>query len=213
MDLIIFDCDGTLVDSEYLCNLALQQQLAELGIDSDAEELMALYRGVKLNVILTSLESEFDTRFPDSFIPDYRLKVKHLFEQHLKANEGVKDLLASLKTPFCVASSAPRDKIEQALQVAGLAQYFNDNIFSSYEIDSWKPEPGIFLHAAKKMKVEPAQCYVVEDSLVGLQAANGAKMQSIYYAPMLKDKHPLATIQIKHMAEIINIIKYAQSKQ
>ena len=158
MDLIIFDCDGTLVDSEYLCNLALQQQLAELGIDSDAEELMALYRGVKLNVILTSLESEFDTRFPDSFIPDYRLKVKHLFEQHLKANEGVKDLLASLKVPFCVASSAPRDKIEQALQVTGLAQYFNSNIFSSYEIDSWKPEPGIFLHAAKKMNVEPAQC-------------------------------------------------------
>ena len=213
MDLIIFDCDGTLVDSEYLCNLALQQQLAELGIDSDAEELMALYRGVKLNVILTSLESEFDTRFPDSFIPDYRLKVKHLFEQHLKENEGVKDLLASLKVPFCVASSAPRDKIEQALQVTGLAQYFNSNIFSSYEIDSWKPEPGIFLHAAKKMNVEPAQCYVVEDSLVGLQAANGAKMKSVYYAPTLEEKHPLASVQIKHMTEIINIIKYGQSKQ
>ncbi len=210
MDLIIFDCDGTLVDSEYLCNLALQQQLAELGIDSDAEELMALYRGVKLNVTLTSLESEFDTRFPNSFIPDYRLKVKHLFEQHLKANEGVKDLLASLKIPFCVASSAPREKIEKALQVTGLAQYFNDNIFSSYEIDSWKPEPGIFLHAAKTMNVEPAQCYVVEDSLVGLQAANGAKMKSIYYAPRLEEKHPLASVQIKHMTEVINVIKYSQ---
>jgi len=206
MGLIIFDCDGTLVDSEFLCNLALQQQLAELGIDSDAEELMALYRGVKLNVILTSLASEFDITFPSSFIPDYRLKVKHLFELHLEANEGVEDLLASLTIPFCVASSAPREKIEQALQVTGLAKYFKDNIFSSYDIDCWKPEPGIFLHAAKNMQVDPDKCYVVEDSLVGLQAANGAKMKSIYYAPTLEDKHPLASLQIKHMSELMRII-------
>ena len=206
MDLIIFDCDGTLVDSEFLCNLALQQQLAELGIDSDAEELMALYRGVKLNVTLTSLESEFDTSFPETFIPDYRLKVKHLFEHHLKANDGVKALLNSLTIPFCVASSAPREKIDQALEVTGLAPYFNDNIFSSYDIDTWKPEPGIFLHAAKKMNTDPARCFVVEDSLVGLQAANGAKMKSIYYAPTLVDKHPLASVQIKHMSELIALL-------
>lgn len=206
MDLIIFDCDGTLVDSEFLCNLALQQQLAELGIDSDAEELMALYRGVKLNVTLTSLASEFDISFPENFIPDYRLKVKHLFELHLKANEGVKALLSSLTIPFCVASSAPREKIEQALAVTGLAEFFKDNIFSSYDIDTWKPEPGIFLHAAKKMNADPARCFVVEDSLVGLQAANGAKMKCIYYAPTLDDKHPLASIQIKHMSELMALL-------
>ncbi|WP_298941603.1 HAD-IA family hydrolase [uncultured Psychromonas sp.] len=206
MDLIIFDCDGTLVDSEFLCNLALQQQLAELGIDSDAEELMALYRGVKLNVTLTSLASEFDISFPENFIPDYRLKVKHLFELHLKANEGVKALLSSLTIPFCVASSAPREKIKQALAVTGLAEFFKDNIFSSYDIDTWKPEPGIFLHAAKKMNADPARCFVVEDSLVGLQAANGAKMKCIYYAPTLDDKHPLASIQIKHMSELMALL-------
>jgi len=89
MDLIIFDCDGTLVDSEFLCNLALQQQLAEFGIDSEAEKLMAKYRGVKLNVTLDSLESKFETTFPSSFIPDYRLKVGRLFDQHLKASAGV----------------------------------------------------------------------------------------------------------------------------
>ena len=206
MDLIIFDCDGTLVDSEFLCNLALQQQLAELGIDSDAEELMALYRGVKLNVTLTSLASEFDISFPETFISDYRLKVKHLFELHLKANEGVKALLSSLTIPFCVASSAPREKIKQALAVTGLAEFFKDNIFSSYDIDTWKPEPGIFLHAAKKMNADPARCFVVEDSLVGLQAANGAKMKCIYYAPTLDDKHPLASIQIKHMSELMALL-------
>ena len=208
MDLIIFDCDGTLVDSEFLCNLALQQQLAEFGINSDAEELMAMYRGVKLNVTLSCLESEFKMTFPSSFIPDYRLKVRHLFDQQLKANVGVDELLASLTIPFCVASSAPRAKIEHALKVTGLAKYFvSENIFSSYEIDSWKPEPDIFLHAAKTMKFEPAQCCVIEDSLVGLQAANAAKMKSVYYAPELLDKNPFASVQIQHMSELMDSIK------
>jgi len=208
MDLIIFDCDGTLVDSEFLCNLALQQQLAEFGINSDAEELMAMYRGVKLNVTLSCLESEFKMTFPSSFIPDYRLKVRYLFDQHLKANVGVDELLASLTIPFCVASSAPRAKIEHALKVTGLAKYFvSENIFSSYEIDSWKPEPDIFLHAAKTMKFEPAQCCVIEDSLVGLQAANAAKMKSVYYAPELLDKNPFASVQIQHMSELMDSIK------
>ena len=210
MDLIIFDCDGTLVDSEFLCNLGLQQQLAEFGIDFEAEKLMAKYRGVKLNVTLDSLESKFETTFPSSFIPDYRLKVGRLFDQHLKACAGVDELLASLTIPFCVASSAPRAKIEHALQVTGLTKYFTSgNVFSAYEIDSWKPEPDIFLHAAKTMGFEPAQCCVIEDSVVGLQAANAAKMKCIYYAPEspsdVLDNKPLASMKIKHMSELMDI--------
>lgn len=212
MDLIIFDCDGTLVDSEYLGNLALQQQLAEIGLESDAEQLLAVYRGVKLDVTLTSLESKFQTTFPDTFVTEYRLKVRSLFDQHLKANPGVAELLALLTVPFCVASSAPRAKIEHALQVTELAKYFSsENIFSSYEIDSWKPEPDIFLHAAKSMGFEPEQCCVIEDSPVGLQAANAAKMNCVYYYPEhaseLLGKNPLASVQIKHMSELMDIAR------
>jgi len=206
MKLIIFDCDGTLVDSEFLCHLCMQQQLAEVGFTYPDAELIKNYRGVKLNLTIASLETKFNTTFPASFETEYRIKVAHLFDQQLKASAGVAELLASLTIPFCVASSGPRKKIEHALQVTGLAKYFGNNIFSSYDIGSWKPEPGIFLHAANMMKTDPADCYVIEDSVVGLQAANSAKMTSVYYAPDDSDKNALASIQIQHMSELLGKI-------
>jgi len=207
MKLIIFDCDGTLVDSEVLCNLALQQQLAEYDIEYSAAELMATYRGVKLDVTMASLAEKFNTTFPVTFEAEYRIKVGLLFDKRLTACDGVAELLASLTIPFCVASSGPRKKIEHALQVAGLDTFFGDNIFSSYEVGSWKPEPDIFLHAAKMMNTDPADCYVIEDSVVGLQAANSAKMTSVYYAPETSIKNPIATIQIQHMDELMSYIR------
>ncbi|WP_254869334.1 HAD hydrolase-like protein [Vibrio diazotrophicus] len=150
MKLVIFDCDGTLVDSELLCNLALEQQLAQIGVKSTAKELLGQYRGAKLAVILSSLESDFSISLPASFEQEYRDKVNALFEQHLTPNIGVKEVLESLSIPYCIASSAPRNKIEKALKVTGLDKYFEHNIYSSYEVGSWKPEPDLFLHAAKK---------------------------------------------------------------
>ena len=202
MELIIFDCDGTLVDSEFLCNLAMELQLAEMGFKVDATELTIEYRGVSLTKIMSSLEARLSTTFPSDFEAQYRLKVSSLFEQHLKPNEGVIELIESLTIPFCIASSGPRQKIEHALKVTGLDKYFKDNIFSAHEVGSWKPEPGLFLHAAKTMQVDPANCYVVEDSLVGLQAANNAKMTCVYYAPEETEKSPLASLQVKHMSEL-----------
>lgn len=187
MKLVIFDCDGTLVDSEFLCNLALEHQLAELGVKSDANALLSKYRGGKLATIMSSLETEFSIFLPKSFEADYRLKVNNLFDEHLVANDGVKEVLTSLSILFCIASSAPRAKIERALNVTGLAKFFDKNIYSSYEVGSWKPEPDLFLHAAQMMGVESHKCCVVEDSLLGLQAANRAKMKSIYYAHRVSD--------------------------
>ncbi|TEW51897.1 HAD family hydrolase [Psychromonas algicola] len=203
MELIIFDCDGTLVDSEFLCNLAMEQQLAEMGFKVDAAELTIEYRGVSLAKIMSSLEARLATTFPSNFETEYRLKVLSLFDEHLKPNEGVVELIESLTIPFCIASSGPRKKIEHALKVTGLDKYFKDNIFSAHEVGSWKPDPGLFLHAAETMKVDPANCYVVEDSLVGLQAANNAKMKCVYYAPEETEKSPLASLQAKHMSELI----------
>ena len=207
MKLVIFDCDGTLVDSEFLCNLALEHQLAELGVKSDANALLAKYRGGKLATIMSSLETQFSISLPASFEVDYRLKVSKLFDGHLVANDGVKDVLASLTIPFCIASSAPRAKIERALNVTGLSEFFEENIFSSYDVGSWKPEPDLFLHAAQTMGVEPDECFVVEDSELGLQAANQAKMKSIYYAPGVTELNQLASVQIGHMSELLDIIE------
>jgi len=206
MELIIFDCDGTLVDSEFLCNLALQEQLAAIGIQSEATALMSKYRGGKLLEIILSLQAEYQVTLPQAFESEYRKKVANLFDGHLKANDGVEKLLESLSIPFCIASSAPKKKIEHALQVTKLNKYFKNNIFSSYEISSWKPQPGIFLHAAKMMNVLPVKCCVVEDSIVGLHAANRAKMKSIYYDPDMLSPNPIASMSIKHMSELIDKI-------
>jgi HAD superfamily hydrolase (TIGR01509 family) len=174
-----------------------------LGIEASAEQLVADYRGVKLNVIMSSLETVFSINFPDNFEVEYRKKVAQLFDLHLTPNQGVIELIESLKIPYCIASSAPRMKIEQALQVTGLDKYFEGKIFSAYEVGSWKPDPGLFLHVAETMQVEPANCYVIEDSLVGLQAANAAQMKSVYYAPNEVEQSPLAVLQVQHMSQLI----------
>ncbi|MFA0086608.1 HAD family hydrolase [Vibrio sp. 10N.261.51.F12] len=207
MQLIIFDCDGTLVDSERLCNLALERQLAEVGLNYSADYLIEHYRGVKFTEILTSIQSESQLTFPDSFETQYRLKVSDLFDQQLTANDGVAEVLESLTLPFCIASSAPRAKIEHALNVTGLMKYFDNTIFSAHEVGSWKPDPDLFLHAANTMGVEPEACCVVEDSLVGLQATHRAGMTSVYYAPHLEDIEVFGSVHIQHMSQLLKVIE------
>ena len=206
MKLVIFDCDGTLVDSERLGNLALQQQLAQFDIHYGVDELLAKFRGGKLASIIVSLEQECRAVFPITFEAEYRAKMTALFDEHLKPNDGVKEMLESLSIPCCIASSAPKAKIDRALEITGLTDYFGDNIFSSYDVGSWKPDPQLFLHAAQQMKSDPKDCCVVEDSVIGLQAAKSAQMKSIYYAPNLSVQHELASVQIRHMSELSNHI-------
>ncbi|ELB2821931.1 HAD-IA family hydrolase [Vibrio alginolyticus] len=206
MKLVIFDCDGTLVDSELLCNLALERQLAEIGVECKAKALLDKFRGCKLSSIFASLESEFSISLPESFESEYRYKVGELFDEHLKPNPGVKEVLESLSIPFCIASSAPREKINRALSVTGLDGYFDSNIFSSYEVCSWKPEPKLFLHAANAMGFNPEDCCVVEDSLLGLEAASNAKMKAVYYAPKVAKQNYLGAVQIQNMSELVEII-------
>ncbi len=202
MKLIIFDCDGTLVDSEFLCNLALSQQLTECGIPSNITALITQFRGWKLASIIGNIEAEYGVTLPTDFEQEYRLKIKRLFSSKLKANPGVHQLLSSLDIPFCVASSAPRAKIEHALEVTGLSAFFKQNIFSGYDIQAWKPDPTLFLHVAKSKGLHPKDCLVIEDSLVGLLAAKRAKMRSIYYAPHKKSAGLAGITQVSHMSEI-----------
>ena len=103
---------------------------------------------------------------------------------------------------MCVASSGPPEKIETALQVTGLRDYFGESIFSSYDINSWKPEPELFLHAAKEMGFAVNECAVVEDSLVGIQAARSANMHAILYDPSRYFSSNLATKVIHDMREL-----------
>ncbi len=178
---LIFDLDGTLVDSEGLCNQALLDLLPELT--DSVEILTKRYRGMKLELILNDLASRLGDRLPEQFESSYRGRVSALFKQFLKPIAGVPEMLSSLAYPKCVASSGPPTKIRESLHLCGLSKEFGDNIFSSYIVNSWKPDPGLFLFAAKAMGHEPGECLVIEDSEVGVAAAFAAGMAAIHFAP------------------------------
>jgi len=176
---VIFDLDGTLVDSEGLCNQAFLDLLPQLS--DTVESLIQRYRGKKLASIFADLEVRLCQNLPDAFEQHYRQRVAELFSRELKPMPGVLEMLEATNFPKCIASSGPPLKIRQALQVSGLAPYFGDSIFSSYEVGSWKPEPGLFQYAANAMGFMPSQCVVVEDSEVGIEAAAAAGMKAFQY--------------------------------
>lgn len=178
---LLFDCDGTLVDSERLCNIGLVQKFGDLGVALDADELVMRFRGWKLAAILKSLEVEHSLTLPESFVQEYRAIVDRLFEAELRPIEGVEYALASLSQPKAVVSSGPRHKIEQALRVCGLSGYFCDNIYSSYEIGVWKPDPGVYLHAAEAMGFGVNDCAVIDDGPVGVEAGFKAGMSTYFF--------------------------------
>ena len=176
---VIFDLDGTLVDSEGLCNQAFLDLLPQLS--DTVETLIQRYRGKKLAPILADLENRLCQNLPDAFEQHYRQRVAELFSRELKPMPGVVEMLEATNFSKCIASSGPPLKIRQALQVSGLAPYFGDSIFSSYDVGSWKPEPGLFQYAANAMGFMPGQCVVVEDSEVGIKAAAAAGMRAFQY--------------------------------
>ncbi|CAD6879260.1 Putative phosphatase YieH [Methylomonas albis] len=176
---VIFDLDGTLVDSEGLGNQAFLDLLPQLN--DSLETLTERYRGQKLSSIMIDLENRLGLTLQDSFEQQYRQRVAELFACDLQPMPGVLDMLATLNASKCIASSGPLAKIRQTLEVSGLAAYFADNLFSSYEIGSWKPDPGLFQYAAKAMGFVPDQCAVIEDSKVGVEAALAAGMTPLCY--------------------------------
>lgn len=203
---IIFDCDGTLVDSEYLCNLGFEIKLKEYGIDFPAQEIMEKHVGGKLANIMASFESEFDITLKEDFVSSYRAIVAELFKDRLAPCEGVHEMLSGINLPKCVASNGPLEKMTMALQLSGLIDHFEGHLFSAYEVGSWKPDPGLFLEAAKVMGFKAEHCAVVEDSLVGLAGAKAAGMFAVLYDPHNKHQGIPDTHRINHMDQLFDVI-------
>lgn len=198
---LIFDLDGTLVDSEELCNQAFLDLLPR--IPDTVEKLVVRYRGLKLSTILTDIENRHSIQLPEDFVSQYRGHVSVLFDEHLKPADGVVEMLERSKIPRCVASSGPLEKIRHSLEVTGLIEHFGEKVFSSYEIQSWKPEPGLFLYAAVQMECPAAQCIVIEDSEVGLVAAKAAGMKSLHYRPNCGS---LRESEFSHMSQLNSLL-------
>lgn len=167
---IIFDCDGVLVDTEKIGNGILLSMAAEHGFEMEIEDAYRNFNGRNLKDCFLHVEDSIGKKLPDTFESEYRERSYGAFKTQVKPMEGIVEFIDKLKIPYCVASSGPVEKIRLNLEVAGLLDKFEGKIFSSYQIKNWKPEPGIFLFAAKEMGFEVKDCIVVEDSKAGVKA-------------------------------------------
>jgi HAD superfamily hydrolase (TIGR01509 family) len=179
---IIFDCDGVLVDSELITAKVLVAMGKELGLHIDLDFVVHEFLGKSLNDIMQYLDVLAEGNLPSNFESEYRKKTFKAFRNELKPIDGIHSVIENLKIPFCVASSGPLEKIRANLTTTGLIDKFEDRMFSCYEIQSWKPNPDIFLHAAKNMGYNPNECAVVEDSVVGVEAALAGGFDVFRYA-------------------------------
>lgn len=168
---IIFDCDGVLVDSEIIANKAIVKMAAELGVQIDLEFAMKHFSGVSIEYTKSIIEDRLGHSLSEGFEPEFRKRTYAAFKSDLKPIEGVLDLLSKIEVPICVASSGPVEKLKLSLTTTGLIHFFENCIFSSYDINNWKPNPEIFLYAAREMGFLPNECVVIEDSLAGIEAA------------------------------------------
>jgi len=181
---VIFDCDGVLVDSEWLSHTVLQAMLAEYGTEISLQETLDHFMGTSTERFLSVLASLTGRPAPPTFLSAFRDRTFEAFKASLEPVPGVKNVLQALELPYCVASNGPREKMRFTLGHTGLLGHFQDRLFSAEDVALPKPAPDLFLHAAAAMNANPPSCVVVEDSPTGVQAAKAAGMQVLGYAVM-----------------------------
>lgn len=180
---VIFDCDGTLVDSEPLSALVFAEALAEHGLSITPAAALEAFRGRRFALCVAMAEGMLGRTLPPDFEPMLRDRTAAAFRERLRPIDGAGALLATMPLPFCVASNAPRAKTELALTLTGLRPFVGERIFSAYDVGAWKPDPGLFLHAAAALGLPPADCLVVEDSEAGVMAGLAAGMRVVALLP------------------------------
>jgi HAD superfamily hydrolase (TIGR01509 family) len=179
--LIIFDCDGVLVDSEPLAVLAYERVYERHGMPGVGVDIISQCFGMKQADIIARIRELTGHQYPDHARDDLWLETKALFTERLQPTSGLPEFLSELKIDRCVASSSSLERIHHSLDVTRIAPHFGDAIFSSSMVKNGKPAPDIFLFAAEKMGADPADCVVIEDSHFGVQGAVAAGMKAIGY--------------------------------
>jgi HAD superfamily hydrolase (TIGR01509 family) len=174
-DLVIFDCDGVLVDSELLSCQCLSDELSEFGISLTLAQALELFLGRSTSAVVQHFR-ELGQMVPGDFPVRLKSRVLTAFERALKPIPDVETVLSGLRVPYCVASSSDLDRVALSLKVTGLARHFSDRIYSAQMVARGKPAPDLFLYAADKMVAQPARTLVIEDSVSGVQAAKAAGM-------------------------------------
>ena len=174
--LVIFDCDGVLVDSEPISLAIVRATLARHGLEVSESESRDLFLGISSSSARKVAERRLGAALPEAFEVDLAREVIAEFERDLKGVSGVREAIGALGRPVCVASSSSPERIRASLRIVGYADLFGPRIFSAHDVANGKPAPDLLLHAAKTLGAAPADCLVVEDSVAGVTAATRAGM-------------------------------------
>jgi len=203
--LVIFDCDGVLVDSEHLSLSVLHGMLLEMGADISFEESVDRFIGATLPKCVDGITELLGRAPPSDFLKQFATRTKAAFTAGLRSTPGIEGVLSSIHAPFCVASNGNRAKVDFTLGHTGLLPLFSGRIFTAEEVEHPKPAPDLFLHAARSLNIPPAQAIVVEDTPIGIRAARAAGMLAIGFAaltPLERLHEAGAHVVVKDMLEL-----------
>ncbi len=180
-ELIIFDCDGVLIDSEIISATTLIEMLKPLGMKIDIAFVQRHFLGRSFPTVAEHLRNEFSMDLPADFEATYRSRLLGDFEIELRPTPGVQHVLATIGLPICVATSSSPERVARSLEITQLADFFNGSVYTASMVKRGKPAPDLFLHVAEEMRTAPSKCLVIEDSQPGVEAALAAKMQVARY--------------------------------
>ncbi len=208
---VIFDMDGTLVESETCSAVAIKQMLPD--IPDTVPELVERYRGTQKAYCLADLSRRHGIDIASDFEDRFRVLEAELAQTLVTPIDGVHEMLDALTLPRCIASNAPRKKTERSLKSCGLIAYFESTqVFSAYEVGHWKPEPHLFLSAAQTMGFDPARCVVLEDSEVGVAAAQAAGMHAVLFDPHQSSVAPRGVTSISSLSQFVDLAHVRESE-
>ena len=177
--LVIFDCDGVLIDSEIIFGRVLGECLITADFPTTIEDAMALGIGKNRMSLAAEVEARFGRPLPDRFFEAMRARIDAAFLRELRPIAGIEELLAALPAARCVASNSQLDRVRHALSLTRLLPLFEPHVFSASQVGRGKPAPDLFLFAAEQLGAAPEDCIVVEDSTIGVEAARAAGMTVI----------------------------------
>ncbi len=211
-ELVIFDCDGVLVDSERLAIKVDARVLAKLGWPITESEIIERFVGVSDVDFRAAVEARLGRSLPDNWEVEFEPLYRQAFAAELQPVEGIVEALKVITIPRCVASSGAHDKMRYTLGLTGLYDQFEGRIFSATEVSRGKPHPDLFLYAAKCMGFSPCDCVVVEDSVNGVKAASAAGMQVLAYGGGVTSVDRLREVTItvfEHMRDLPGLLRDA----
>lgn len=177
VDLVIFDCDGVIADSEVISANLLIEELLAYDIRIDADYVFRNFVGKSLPVVTEIIGERFETTLPPAFSSSYRTALREAFAAALRTTPGFLHMLDRLACPSCVATSSSAQRVADTLETLGLADYFGAAVFTASQVAHGKPAPDLFLFAAREMSTRPERCLVIEDSAAGVEAGLAAGMR------------------------------------